>query len=393
MENKKWDLFISHASEDKAEIVQPLVVELQKLGIKVWYDEFTLKLGDSLRRRIDEGLAGSRYGVVVLSHSFFSKEWPQMELDGLVSREVNGEKVILPIWHNINRDQVAKYSPILAGRLSISTSKGIPSICEEIIKVLQPNEQGTTIHNTQTLNREKDPFDIDILGEKKKLTHYCYLDVRFDIKSLNQLSVAELYRFMQKHIRFENNNDFVHVDPFIFSLSNKKSNIPEMIYESHDYAFNYTNVSNYEKLVIAQGRVQYSFIAYGDGYPFYFSSEIAQGTLMMLVPILEKVHHDVKANVDLDVTIKVKSSTNAVWLPSELPLPLKMQKWEHYVHREGVTIESVSLNDLEMESSERLFNRLLEVFVSEKQDSSMPFLQVDSERFSKKFRDITDKML
>jgi len=59
-ENKKWDLFICHASEDKEEIVRLLVNALMNAGYKVWYDEFELKLGDSLRKSIDRGLSQSK---------------------------------------------------------------------------------------------------------------------------------------------------------------------------------------------------------------------------------------------------------------------------------------------------------------------------------------------
>ena len=79
-----WDLFLSHASEDKEDVARPLHKLLVGKGLRVWYDEMTLSLGDSLRRKIDEGLANSRYGLVILSPSFFAKEWPQKELDGLV---------------------------------------------------------------------------------------------------------------------------------------------------------------------------------------------------------------------------------------------------------------------------------------------------------------------
>ena len=91
------DFFISHASEDKDGFVRGLAIALQAKGAKVWYDEFTLKVGDSLRRKIDQGLANSRFGIVVLSKHFFSKEWPQKELDGLSSLEVEGGTHILPI--------------------------------------------------------------------------------------------------------------------------------------------------------------------------------------------------------------------------------------------------------------------------------------------------------
>lgn len=117
-----YDVFVSHASEDKEDFVRDFVKSLQQNGLKVWYDEFTLKVGDSLRRSIDNGLKNSRYGIVVLSEAFFSKEWPQRELDGLFAREVNGEKVILPIWHKISKNEVLKFSPIIADMLALNTS-------------------------------------------------------------------------------------------------------------------------------------------------------------------------------------------------------------------------------------------------------------------------------
>ena len=65
MENKKWDAFISHASEDKDSIVRELTTELQKFHLKVWYDEFSLNVGDSLSKSIDEGLIYSNFGIII----------------------------------------------------------------------------------------------------------------------------------------------------------------------------------------------------------------------------------------------------------------------------------------------------------------------------------------
>ena len=105
-----YDGFICHASEDKAAFVRPLANALSKLGLHIWFDEFELKVGDSLRRSIDKGLAKSAYGIVVLSKSFFSKGWSQRELDGLVARDVDSPGTILPIWHGIGREEVARSS-------------------------------------------------------------------------------------------------------------------------------------------------------------------------------------------------------------------------------------------------------------------------------------------
>jgi len=102
----EFDVFISHASEDKESFVEPLANALRRAELKVWYDRFELKLGDSLREKIDQGLANSRYGVVVLSKAFFSKEWPKSELDALVTRQNSeGKKVILPIWHDVAAEE------------------------------------------------------------------------------------------------------------------------------------------------------------------------------------------------------------------------------------------------------------------------------------------------
>lgn len=137
-EDQNYDLFISHASEDKDEFVRPLAEELKRIGVKVWYDEFTLKVGDSLRRSIDKGLRQSKFGVVVLSSSFFNKNWTQYELDGLVSREMEGKKVILPIWHKISIDEVRKYSPSLADKVAINSSlHSIEEIARQLADVLK----------------------------------------------------------------------------------------------------------------------------------------------------------------------------------------------------------------------------------------------------------------
>jgi hypothetical protein len=120
------DVFISHAREDKESVAAPLAAALGRHGYVVWFDQYVLRLGDSLRRTIDEGLATCRYGVVIMSPSFFNKEWPQRELDGLFALEVHDRrKRILPVWHNITEDAVARYSPTLADRLAVKTDLGM----------------------------------------------------------------------------------------------------------------------------------------------------------------------------------------------------------------------------------------------------------------------------
>ena len=135
---KFYDFFISHANEDKDGFVRGLAEALRNEGAKVWYDEFTLKVGDSLRREIERGLVNSRFGIVVLSKNFFNKEWAQKELDGLSILESDGSTHILPIWHEISKDEVASHSPMLADKIALNTSiNSTAQIATELCKLIQ----------------------------------------------------------------------------------------------------------------------------------------------------------------------------------------------------------------------------------------------------------------
>jgi len=133
------DLFISHASEDKDAIARPLAAALRERGWSIWFDEFELSLGDRLREKIDQGLAEARFGLVILTPSFFSKRWARRELDGLTAREMADpeRKVILPVWHEVDRDYVARFSPPLADLIAVRSSDPLETIVDGIEYVLR----------------------------------------------------------------------------------------------------------------------------------------------------------------------------------------------------------------------------------------------------------------
>lgn len=135
---EKYDVFISHASEDKESFVRELANTLiNDYNIKVWYDEFSIGWGDSLRDSIDKGLKSSRFGIVVISRNFINKGWTKYELDGLFQKEMTYGKTILPIWHDITKDEVQDFSPSLAGRKALNTSMyTVKEIAEELKKLL-----------------------------------------------------------------------------------------------------------------------------------------------------------------------------------------------------------------------------------------------------------------
>jgi hypothetical protein len=171
-----WDVFISHASEDKEGIVRKLTAALLDAKLEVWYDELTLKVGDSLRRSIDRGLAHSRYGIVVISPAFLNKEWPKKELDGLVALEADGRQRILPVWHEIEADDVRKYSPILADRIATSSKKGLNQVVVDLLDVIRPEGQTTqspVISDKSTMEGDHRLVDRELSGDKTRLKEEC----------------------------------------------------------------------------------------------------------------------------------------------------------------------------------------------------------------------------
>ena len=139
-DNSEYDVFISHASEDKTPFVEELVKALQDKNVKVWYDSLNIAWGDSLRKQIDNGLKNSRFGIVVISENYIQKGWTQYELDGLFDIEQTKGKTILPIWHNITKQQVMDFSPSLAGRLALTSAMmTADEIADKFVSLIKQN--------------------------------------------------------------------------------------------------------------------------------------------------------------------------------------------------------------------------------------------------------------
>src|ERR1700735_20319 len=137
---KKWDLFISHAKEDKKDVVEPLAINLERLGVRVWYDKLSLSTGDRLSATIDNGLKNSIFGLLVISPAFLAKRWPKYEGKFLLKREKAADTMILSLWHNVEYEQVHTWSPELADRLPIRTHRlRSIDIALQVIKVIRPD--------------------------------------------------------------------------------------------------------------------------------------------------------------------------------------------------------------------------------------------------------------
>lgn len=138
-EDVQYDVFVSHAWEDKESFVEEFVQELQKLNLRVWYDKKQIKWGDSMRAKIDEGLRKSKFGVAVLSPDYIKdgKYWTKAELDGLFQLESINGKMLLPVWHNLTKKEVMAYSPIIAGKLAMNTASMTPAEIAAELAALQ----------------------------------------------------------------------------------------------------------------------------------------------------------------------------------------------------------------------------------------------------------------
>jgi hypothetical protein len=136
----QWDVFITHTRDDAADVARPLAAALRRHGLGVLLDAQSLAPGDSVRRRVDEGLARAGWGVLVISPHLLQGEW-RAELDGVLAREIGGERMILPVWHGVTGAEVARRAPLLAARLAIGTEGGIDAVCEALLAAARPAEE------------------------------------------------------------------------------------------------------------------------------------------------------------------------------------------------------------------------------------------------------------
>ena len=172
---KEYDVFMSHASEDKESIARPLTKALEERGLRVWFDNQEIRIGDSIRRKIEEGLAQSRYGVVILSKPFISKFWTNFELDGLIER-------VLPVWHEIGREEIANQFPALAGIAALNTSEyDILDIARQIDGKVRGRSTSNTMQSGQQSAQLQSGFAVfyvapahteELVGEKERTFNF-----------------------------------------------------------------------------------------------------------------------------------------------------------------------------------------------------------------------------
>jgi hypothetical protein len=141
MEEKKWDVFISYAHEDKESIARPLAEELSRQGLKVWFDEFLMDKSREIFKEINDGMANSKYAIAIISLSYLSKDWTIHEFSGLYELSDTQEIKILPVWHDISKREIANKFPLVITLSAVATSTtDFNLLVKKIMRVIKPPE-------------------------------------------------------------------------------------------------------------------------------------------------------------------------------------------------------------------------------------------------------------
>lgn len=133
--------FISHDSRDKSEIAGPLAMQLQKFMCPVWYDEYSLKIGHSLREQIEKGIKECKKCILILTPNYISNEgWGKKEFDSVFTRElIEKQNVVLPVWHNVTAKEIYEYSPSLADRVALNWNLGVEEVARKLKHAIEAN--------------------------------------------------------------------------------------------------------------------------------------------------------------------------------------------------------------------------------------------------------------
>lgn len=128
------DYFISHATEDKQDFVRDLATYMLANGATTFYDEYSIELGDSLFDSINNGIRDSKNCILILSRFFLQKKWTMAELKAIVNKHIEGEIILIPVYHNVTFDEIRRDYPLLADILGVSSEIGFEKVAEKIFQ-------------------------------------------------------------------------------------------------------------------------------------------------------------------------------------------------------------------------------------------------------------------
>jgi hypothetical protein len=141
---KKYDVFISYASEDR-EYTKTIADRLRTLGLTIFLDEYDLIAGKSLRGQIDHAISNARFGLLLISHFFLRKRWPTQEFDAFFTLEADGNTSIIPVMLGIRQEEIRTTFPILASRFALTADNDPEKTAQEILRHVEKilSEEGS----------------------------------------------------------------------------------------------------------------------------------------------------------------------------------------------------------------------------------------------------------
>lgn len=228
------------------------------------------------------------------------------------------------------------------------------------------------------------PFDIDRLKGIKRTPDFCYWDIWINSESLSDRTLPQLFPLYQANLLSKQAGNETRPYPFIFDPRNKKSHYPELVYESADYAPE-INCGSYDKAVLSEQRIRYSYIDLSDNTPFAISPRFVEGTVIALVRVLAKIHEQLQRTPNVSVTVRIRCSKPALYLESRSIFDFPRGGMDSYFIPAGDHSLHYLFGALSVSECESLWQKIHGQFFSDQPKSHRPFLQASSSEFRRAY--------
>jgi hypothetical protein len=129
------DAFLSYAAEDN-DYASDIALGLKANGLSVWFAPVSLRVGDKLLESIEQGLAQSRSGILLITPKYLAKNWTSFEMDVLLRQHVEAKKKLLPIWHGVTKTDVDEKHLGLGGIVAITEATSVEQATSKLIEAL-----------------------------------------------------------------------------------------------------------------------------------------------------------------------------------------------------------------------------------------------------------------
>lgn len=385
--NPKVFISYSHDSNDYKDWVIAFSNRLILEGIDVILDQYDLILGDKNPKFMEENIANSDFVVMLVSKKYKEKANNREGGVGYETDLVTGEisvhgnrRKFIPILVKIDYSEVPEY---LTGTnaLRITNLFNYDKEYEELYKVLT----NQTLKKPKlgkirkiTTTGEEQVFDIEKLCTYKKVTNWISFDCIFELSSLAQYTLPEIYKELLKN-RLEFNNPRLWGEkkiyqPYVFSDENKKTHNSSIIYESGDYYSGFSNVSVYEKIQFDNNYIRYSYIEMSDYKESFFKGKNVICSLLYILKMLEKTITALNEEESVNVSFNFESNNNSLFYTKEKTFVKETFLSNYYLGNDKKG--SFDFHDFSINSKEKFINRILEKFISNNPDDNNPFLSL-----------------